>query len=434
VTLDQALQAPAYPLVVEPTGRLLVDQGNHPFLVVGDASWSIFVSLTKEEAVRYLDDRQQRGFNTLLINLLEYTFSPDPPRNRYGDEPFTTPGDFRTPNPAYFDHARWVLERAAERGFLALLTVCYLGAHHTGWPGSAFYNEGWAGEVMKNGHDGCRAYGRFLGQRFGDLDNLLWVMGGDRNPGDLLLEVDQMAEGIREADPRHLFTAHCKPESPPVEVYRGSSWLTVNNTYSYGIVHARLYDDYRRVPTMPFYLQESTYENEHGASDVQLRRQAYWSVLRGGIGHVFGCHPLWLFGEGWEEALDLPGSRGMSHFAEAFRGRPWWDLVPEPAEGVAWDPRWQGTRLIVRGLGESRGVDFCSAARTPDGELAMAYMSTPRRLTLNLTLVSGPRARLSWFDPIRGGWSDGGEWPTAAGIEVDPLGDQDWLLAIEPAR
>jgi hypothetical protein len=178
---------------------------------------------------------------------------------------------------------------------------------------------------------------------------------------------------------------------------------------------------------------ESTYENEHTASEVQLRRQAYWSVLRGGFGHVFGCTPIWPFEAGWEAALDLPGSRGMSHFAEAFRGRRWWDLVPEPGVGVSYGASWQGQRILIEGLGESRGLDFCTAARTPAGDLAMAYLPTPRRLTLDLSLVAGQRARLAWFDPIRGGWTDGGERSAAAGVEVDPPGAQDWLLAIEPA-
>ena len=249
--------APArHPLTVAPGRRHLVDQDGRPFLLVGDAGWSILVGLTREEAVRYLDDRAARGFNAILVNLLEYYFAPDPPRNRYGEPPFLTPGDFSTPNPAYFDHARWVLERAAERNILVLLCTCYLGYRDAGWPGPKAWNEGWFGEVLKNGFDGCRAYGRFVGQRFGDLDDLVWVIGGDANPGTALVPICQMAEGIKEADPRHLMTAHCAPEAVPVEQYRGQPWLDFNNTYTYEIVHAHLYEDYARVPTMPTLLME----------------------------------------------------------------------------------------------------------------------------------------------------------------------------------
>jgi hypothetical protein len=420
-----------YPLSVAPDHHHILDASGSPFLLIGDAAWSILVALTPDEAVRYLDDRVSRGFNTIMVNLLEYRFAPDPPRNRAGDAPFTTPGDFTTPNPAYFDHARWVLERAAERNLLVLLYPCYLGYREAGWPGPTSWNEGWFGEVIKNGFDRCRAYGRFVGERFGDLDNLLWVMGGDADPGTALVPIGQMAEGIREADPRHLMTAHCRPESVPADEYGSARWLDINNTYTYGIVHAKLYQDYVRVPTLPTFLIESIYENEHTASEVQLRRQAYWSILRGGFGHVFGCTPIWYYGEGWEAALDGPGSQGMSRFAEAFRSRPWWLLEPEAAPGVGWDPRWQGRRLLLEGHGESRGLTFCSVGRTADGTLAMVYMPSARTLALDLSVLAGSTARLSWYDPIRGGWTDGGELPCDGTATVEPPGDQDWLLAIE---
>lgn len=421
-----------HPLVVSPDRHHVQDRDGRPFLLVGDAAWSILVALNREQVIRYLDDRASRGFNTIMVNLLEYYFAPDPPRNLNGEPPFTTPGDFSTPNPAYFDHAHWVLEQAAERNIMALLYPCYLGYREAGWPGPVYWNEGWYGEVIKNGFDKCRAYGQFVGERFGDLDNLLWVMGGDANPGTALVPISQMAEGVKEADPRHLMTAHCRPESAPADEYRGESWLDLNNTYTYSIVHARLYEARIRIPPMPTFLIESTYENEHTASDVQLRRQAYWSILRGGFGHVFGCTPIWYFGEGWEGSLDGPGSRGMTHFAEAFRDRPWWTLEPEAAPGVGWDPRWQDRRLLVAGHGESRGLDFCATARAVDGSLAMTYMPTPRKLTLDGTVLSTPAVKLSWFDPINGGWRAGGSMACSERMEVSPPGDQDWLLAIEP--
>ena len=65
-------------------------------------------------------------------------------------------------------------------------------------------------------------------------------------------------------------------------------------------VHRALIDDWKRDPAWPFFLLESTYEGEHNASQQQIRRQAYWSVLCGGNGHVFGNHPIWLLWDGWQ--------------------------------------------------------------------------------------------------------------------------------------
>jgi len=42
--------APVFPLKVAADQRHLVDQNNAPFLINGDAPWSLIVQLTKEQA------------------------------------------------------------------------------------------------------------------------------------------------------------------------------------------------------------------------------------------------------------------------------------------------------------------------------------------------------------------------------------------------
>ena len=62
-------------------GRYMVDASNAPFLIIGDAPHSILANLNNSDAVTYLTDRGQRGFNALWIELLcdSYTFG-------YGNE------------------------------------------------------------------------------------------------------------------------------------------------------------------------------------------------------------------------------------------------------------------------------------------------------------------------------------------------------------
>ena len=52
-----------FPLSVSSTGRYLVDADAAPSLLIGDAAWSLVVTSTRDEALRYLDDRAARGFN-----------------------------------------------------------------------------------------------------------------------------------------------------------------------------------------------------------------------------------------------------------------------------------------------------------------------------------------------------------------------------------
>src|SRR5262245_51941307 len=77
-----------YPLSISADRRRLLDADGNPFLIQGDAAWSLIANLEYDEALRYLDDRQARGFNTLIVNLIEHLYSQDPPRDRSGREPF----------------------------------------------------------------------------------------------------------------------------------------------------------------------------------------------------------------------------------------------------------------------------------------------------------------------------------------------------------
>ena len=108
---------------------------------------------------------------------------------------------------------------------VVMLAPIYLGYIGT--------DEGWIEEILKLEPEKCLAYGRYLGNRYKDFDNLIWVMGGDRNPETALEKVNLIALGIRESDTRHLFTAHCHPENSAVDRYDSGGWLDFNTTYTY---------------------------------------------------------------------------------------------------------------------------------------------------------------------------------------------------------
>lgn len=104
-----------YPIKIGPTRRYFVDQNNRPFLMQGDSAWSLLVAATKEEAEQYLENRRRKGFNTIIVNLIEHKF---PGRtNRYGEGPFLVEGDFSTPNEKYFEHADWVIRKAGRKEY-----------------------------------------------------------------------------------------------------------------------------------------------------------------------------------------------------------------------------------------------------------------------------------------------------------------------------
>lgn len=416
-------ESPAtFPLVVRPGQRYLEDVTGRPFLIHGDTAWSLIAVLNREEVDRYLDDRHARGFNTILVSLIEHHYSANPPANAYGQQPFLEPGDYTTPNEAYFAHADWVLRRAAAKGFLVLLTPSYTGC----------CGDGWYEEMVANGPARLRQYGEYLGRRYREFTNILWVHAGDANPPRKDL-VRAIAEGIRAAHPRALHTAH-GAHTAALDYWQGEPWLQVNNVYTYETVYAHALEQYARAERMPFFLIESVYENEHDATEQSLRTQAYQAVLSGAAGHVFGNNPIWHFdGRGiypapvtWQEALGSRGARSMTHLRELFTSVRWWELEPDA-----------DNTFLTGGLGSEH--DRAVAARSADRALALLYLPSSREITVDLGQLAGPEVAARWYDPADGRFSAVSGSPFAATgprrFMPEPTtnnsGFDDWVLVLQ---
>src|SRR5215469_5223863 len=84
-----ALVAAAFPISVHPSGRYLVDASGVPFPILGMTAWSAAVNLSPSEVDRFIRDRTEKGFNSVLINLIEHRFtSTKPPANYNRALPF----------------------------------------------------------------------------------------------------------------------------------------------------------------------------------------------------------------------------------------------------------------------------------------------------------------------------------------------------------
>ncbi len=386
-----------FPVKVSGNGRYLVDQKDRPFLVVGDTPWSLIVQPALPDIERYLADRQARGFNSVVVNLIEHKFCSSPPKTRAGLAPFDRSGDFSTPNPQYFDFAHEVVQKANERGIAVWLAPAYLGA------GGG--DEGFFKDMKAGGRQKVRGYGAFVGQRFKDLPNIVWVLGGDYTPDPPdRWTVTELAEGIRSRDAGHLMTVHNSPENSAAGVYGQESWLTVDAVYSYERTLFRpVLAEYSLKPARPYVLIESTYEGEHKATPDLIRRQAYWAMLGGACGQFLGNNPLWHFdGPGlyavkqtWQEALNSTGSSDMSRLASVFQGLPWHQLRPE-----------ENHSIVTQGYGKD--VDTALTAQTVDRRLSVTYVPSTGTDRRELTVDKSPFAA-----PVSVQWRN----PTIAGVK-----------------
>jgi hypothetical protein len=406
-----------FPLHTSESGKYLEDASGRPFLVNGDTAWSLIVQLRRDEVEEYLADRKRRGFNALLINLVEHKFANKAPANVWGDPPFEATKPFKAMNPAYFDHAAWVLRRAEELGFEVFLAPAYLGVNGGG--------EGWFREAVEAGQDGMRQYGMFIARRFLDRKNIIWVHGGDFDAPDKAL-VRAIVSGIEQVAKGSLHTVHSARDTATAVYWAGEAWLSLDTVYTYDDMGAAVRARTGPEQTMPVIAIEGSYESEQGADEVMLRRQAYGAILSGAAGHIFGNNPIWHFdGPGlyaaettWKGALGSRGSESMRHFRAAFEALPWWLIVPGDRSG---------------------GIGY--AATTSDGAFQIAYIIDDGGLSFDLP-ATGRRSDIRWFDPSNGQWHQPSQWPESED-QRPPLrppasrnsaGDRDWMLVMRLER
>jgi hypothetical protein len=421
--------APAYPLQVSANGRYLVDQKGMPFLIAGESPQALTVNLTEQDAELFFANRRAHGFNAVWINLLcrKGTGGRADGSTYDGLLPFTSPDDFTTPNEAYFARCDRMLRLAEKYRLLVILDPSETIDHLK--------------PMLKNGPEKCREFGRYLGSRYQGFDNLLWMHGNDfqtwKDPEQDAV-VLALARGIKDKDTRHLHTIELNyTVSGSLDDERWAPLIDLNASYTYYPPYAQVLKDYNRPHAKPVVMIESDYEFEQNSTPVVLRRQEYWSLLSGAAGQLYGNGYTWPFKPGWKDKLDTPGSQQMAYVQALFLPRAWHQLIPD-----------QQHRVVTAGYGTFDGSttpgnryvmtsDYVTAARTPDGNLVMAYLPSLRTVTVDMSQLRGS-AIAQWYDPSRGTCAPvaGSPLPNTGQRRFTPPGkngdgDGDWVLVLE---
>jgi hypothetical protein len=431
ITITRVPRAPppastyVYPLRVGSTGRYLVDQAGKPFLLTGDAAWSLIGQLSDQDADTYLSNRQQLGFTLVMVNLLEHAYSSNAPADIYNISPFTGKA-FTTPNEAYFAHADYIIQSAAQRGIVVLLDVDYLGYGCTG-------ADGWCVETQAATTAEMQAWGQYVGNRYKNYDNIVWLIGGDTDPTPVLDKLQALVDGIRSVDTRHPFTAHNARPQMAIAPWSGASWLNVNDIYppKVGTDYVSALVAYNVSPPQPFFLIESVYDGE-GATAQELRYQSYGTVLSGGLGYIYGDCAMWRFsfssatfpgycpGVSWQSHLSNPGALNMAYLRQLFDSRHWSNLVPD-VNHVA----------VTAGFGASGQTDYVTAAYGSDGSSIIAYLPTARTVTVSGSRLAGSAMTAWWYNPGTGVATSIGTYPTSDTPTFTPPASGDWVLVVD---
>ena len=302
------------------------------------------------------------------------------------------------------------------------------------------------GPVIFNASN-ARRYGLFLGRRYRDQPNIIWILGGDRDAIGLVEVWSAMAAGLREGDGgRHLITYHPSGERSSSQWFQNEPWMDFNLMQS---SHGRkdgpnfemIEKDYRLSPVKPTIDGEPRYENHPVAwqpeqfgwfDDSDTRQAAYWAVFAGAAGHTYGCNDIWqmktperkplsLARGIWYESLNLPGAGQMQYLRRLMESRPYFSRVPDQGL-IADDP--------------PGGADHLQGTRG-DG-YAFVYFPQGKAAVINTDRVQGDKLHAWWYNPRNGEATSIGDLRKEKNRSFNPPGSyghgNDWVLVLDDAR
>jgi hypothetical protein len=432
------MPVPVEALRVSADHRSLETSNGTAFFWLGDTAWNLLYRFTDLEITHYLETRRAQGFNVLQVMFMSEQDALS--GTLEGLTPFLN-RDVTRPDEAFWSRAERILRYASSHGFyLALLPLWgeFVANSPTEFQSTPLFDA-----------DKALAYGRWLGSRFADWTNIVWVLGGDRpaihRGGNDLPVYRALSAGLREFMPDTLQTFHPRGDGtgesalplrdePWVDIIMYQSGHVARDTPIWDWVTRDL--KFRK----PMLDGEPCYE-DHGVNpwddgfparasffrDADVRSSVYRGLLAGACGVTYGHHAVW---QGYDPARhEKPIS---------FADRDWRNGLTRPA---AWQMH------LVRGLMErfrdrvpdqsllhnnpNGGALHARAARAEDGRYALVY--TPpgtSRLELNLEGLAGSGWQATWWSP-RDGLSHGSSYVTTRQLMLSTLSFEDWVLLLD---
>jgi len=424
-------------LMVSENHRYLVFDDGTPFFYLGDTGWELFHRLTYAEAGKYFENRRQKGFTVIQAVILAELDGLNTP-NRNGDKPLINNDPLR-PNEAYFAFVDSLIRLAESKGlFIGLLPTWGDKVDRSTWgTGPLIFNPG-----------NASGYGRFLGERYKNFKNIIWILGGDRSGGSNSAGTgnnfpvwDALGKSLRSVDPNHLITYHPWGEKSSSEWFHNSDWLDFNmaqtghgqRTYD---IYRIIREDYGRMPAKPCMDGEPRYEDHPinwkpdslgWFNEMHIRQAAYWNLFTGSHGHTYGCHPIWQMASPerefvgfarhyWYDVLDLPGAWQMLNVRRLIESRPMLSRVPFQ-------------KLVV-----NPGDEYGYIIATRGEGYIMVYTPLGNDIELNGEELPAASYSVWWFDPRSGKSVQAGTAEKKPVLRFSPPSKGpgfDWILVLD---
>jgi hypothetical protein len=418
---------------VSDNKRYLLKDGK-PFFWLGDTAWELFHKLNREEADRYLKRRSEQGFTVVQAVVLAELDGLRVP-NAYGEIPLINQ-DPSKPNEKYFEHVDYIVSKAAEYN----ITIGMLPT----W-GDKLYADRWGKgpEIFNEGN--AATYATWLANRYKDRKNIIWILGGDRNPRN---ESDiavwrAMGTAIKKATAnKAVVSYHPQPVSMGSATwFHNETWLDFNMFQTGHCRDTEVYNQissvYNKTPTKPVLDGEPIYEDhpvcfnakELGTSNtLDIRKAAYLDLFAGAFGHTYGCHDIWQMyspkDEGvngphmfWYEALELPGANQLIHLKNLLVKRNFADRVPDQS------------LIIENNLPAAERIQA-----TRGNNYILVYTSAGRAFTMNMGKLKAADVTAYWYSPAKGTSTEKSKVANKGTHKFTPPSSgygHDWVLVVE---
>jgi hypothetical protein len=393
---------------IAPNQRYITKEGK-PFLWLGDTAWELFHRCNLSEAREYLLRRKEQGFSVIqAVVIPEFDGMRIP--NASNELPFYNE-DLTKPNEAYFKHIDEVIKIGEEYQ----LTMAILPT----W-GDKLYKETWGKGPEVLNTNNSYTYGLWLANRLKNNPNIIWVLGGDRNPRNNTQDADvwrSMAKGIGEAYGGHskiLMTFHPQPNKEGAsEWFHHEDWFDFNMFQTGHCRDTKVYElinnSFMRKPTKPVINGEPIYEDHpvcFRAKDLgyssayDIRKAAYLSLFSGAFGHTYGCHSIWQFYDTnrepvngplktWRESLNLQGANQIQYIKQLLSSVNWHEAIPDQSM-----IKENNNRAYER-------IQACSG-----NNFALVYTTLGDGFSINTNKLAGKQIIMKWFNPRNGKYSE----------------------------
>jgi Protein of unknown function (DUF4038)/Putative collagen-binding domain of a collagenase len=437
--------------------RHFADTLGNPVLLTGDSPQNLPQKLTTSEMRTYFQDCRDKGINLCWVCIDgQPTASSikEAPADRKGNPEFMPGGspenwDLQRVNTAYYSETiDSVLILAESYGIyvnLMPMSQCY-------WSEA---------NISANSPSVCYSYGEWLGKRYRNQRNILWLFGNDNLDSSRQCPI---ARGIRHSGDNHLMSVHVynpKIWGPdPEDNSKGESgnffkhlphstmgWITYNNLYSDMEVFNQasfIYHEYKKSDVMPIIMSEGPYQKlkEYSwqvATNQVERGLNYIVAMGGGFGgsYIYGSDWLQRSTIPWDKYLNKGARPHIKYFSSLFNSRHWWNLIPD------WSRQFLISTTLTGGSDIEKDDYTMAAFDSVKGEFGVVYCTEPQTVTINLSKISG-NAKVRWYDPTSGdyinikGAAKGLQrftTPTLPHEEYNTDGSEetsnDWVLVVE---